>query len=139
MTPFRETVSAGPFTNWPLQKGFDRYYGFLEGMTDQFNPDLVKDNERIKQPKSAADGYHLSEDLAEQAINLVGRQHSSYPDKPFFLYLAFGAAHAPHQAPKKYIDRYKGKFDEGWDEIRKQWFENQKQLGIIPKLSLIHI
>lgn len=71
LTPFKETLDAGPFTNWPLQKGFDRYYGFLEGMTDQYNPNLVKDNERIKQPKSAAEGYHLSEDLADQAIKLL--------------------------------------------------------------------
>lgn len=133
LTPFKETLDAGPFTNWLLQKGFDRYYGFLEGMTDQYNPNLVKDNERIKQPKSAAEGYHLSEDLADQAIKLVSRQHITYPDKPFFLYLAFGAAHAPHQAPREYIDKYKGRFDAGWDVVREQWFENQKKLVIIPE------
>lgn len=133
LTPFSETTAAGPYTNWPLQKGFDRYYGFLEGMTDQYNPDLVKDNERIGLPRSAAEGYHLSEDLADQAIKLVGRQHSVYPDKPFFLYLAFGAAHQPHQAPKEYIEKYKGRFDDGWDKVRERWFENQKRLGIIPQ------
>lgn len=132
LTPFSETGQAGPFHNWPLGKGFDRFYGFLEGMTDQYNPSLVKDNERIRPPYSAKEGYHLTEDLAEQAIRFVGTHHVVYPERPFFLYFATGAQHAPHQAPKEYIDRYKGKFDEGWDVIRERWFENQKKLGIIP-------
>lgn len=133
LAPFEEATDAGPFHNWPLGKGFDRFYGFLEGYTDQYTPDLVKDNERITAPKTPEEGYHLSEDLAEQAIRLVNRQHVVYPDKPFFLYFALGAAHAPHQAPKEYIDKYKGKFDEGWDYIREQWLENQKRLGIVPE------
>lgn len=133
LTPFKETTAAGPFHNWPLGKGFDRYYGFLEGMTDQYNPDLVQDNARIPLPKPASEGYHLSEDLADKAIEYVGRQHAVYPEQPFFLYLAFGAGHQPHQAPKAYVDKYKGKFDAGWDVIREQWFENQKKLGIVPE------
>lgn len=133
LAPFAEATDAGPFHNWPLGKGFDRFYGFMEGYTDQYTPDLVKDNERIRPPKSPQEGYHLSEDLAQQAIKLVGRQHLIYPEKPFFLYFALGAAHAPHQAPKEYIDRYRGKFDDGWDKIREQWLENQKRLGIVPE------
>lgn len=133
LAPFAEATDAGPFHNWPLGKGFDRFYGFMEGYTDQYTPDLVKDNERIRPPKSPQEGYHLSEDLAQQAIRLVSRQHLIYPEKPFFLYFALGAAHAPHQAPKEYIDRYRGKFDDGWDKIREQWLENQKRLGIVPE------
>ncbi len=133
LTPFSETGQAGPFHNWPLGKGFDRYYGFLEGMTDQYNPSLVKDNERIEPPYTPEEGYHLSEDLAEQAIRLVSRHHSVYPERPFFLYFALGAQHAPHQAPKEYIERYRGKYDEGWDVVREKWFNNQKKLGIIPE------
>ena len=133
LTPFVEATDAGPYHNWPLGKGFDRFYGFMEGYTDQYTPDLVKDNEHIKAPKTPEEGYHLSEDLAEEAIKLVNRQHMIYPEKPFFLYFALGAAHAPHQAPKEYIDKYKGKFDIGWDKVREQWLENQKRLGIAPE------
>lgn len=133
LAPFSETTDAGPFCNWPLAKGFDRFYGFMEGYTDQYTPELVKDNERIRPPKTPEEGYHLSEDLAEQAIRFVSRHHAVYPQRPFFLYFAPGAAHAPHQAPKEYIDKYRGKFDDGWDKIREQWMENQKRLGIIPK------
>jgi len=138
LAPFNEATDAGPFTNWPLSKGFDRFYGFMEGYTDQYTPDLVKDNEHIRPPKSPEEGYHLSEDLADQAIKLVNRQHVVYPEQPFFLYFAPGTAHSPHQAPKEYIDRYKGKYDEGWDVIREKWFENQKKLGIIPEDSVLN-
>lgn len=133
LTPFAQATDAGPFDNWPLQKGFDRFYGFLEGYTDSYTPDLVKDNERIAPPKTPEEGYHLSEDLADQAIRLLNRHHNVHPDKPFFLYFAPGAAHAPHQAPKEFIDHYKGQFDVGWDVIREQWLENQKRLGISPE------
>lgn len=138
LTPFQEATDAGPFENWPLGKGFDRFYGFMEGYTDQYLPDLVKDNEHIRAPKTPEEGYHLSEDLADQAIKLVNRQHMIYPDKPFFLYFALGTAHAPHQAPKEYIDKYKGKFDAGWDKIREQWLENQKRLGIAPENTILN-
>ncbi|GHU34789.1 arylsulfatase [Clostridia bacterium] len=123
---------AGPYDNWPLAKGFDRYYGFLQALMDQFNPTLVRDNTHVAPPKSAADGYHLSEDLTDNAINFVQDHRLAHGDKPFFLYLAYGAVHAPHHAPREYIDRYKGKFDKGWDKIREEWFENQKRLGIVP-------
>lgn len=138
LTPFAEATDAGPYHNWPLGKGFDRFYGYMEGYTDQYTPDLVKDNERIRAPKTPEEGYHLSEDLADEAIKLINRQHMIYPENPFFLYFALGAAHAPHQAPKEYIDKYKGKFDEGWDKIREQWLENQKRLGVAPENTILN-
>lgn len=137
LLPLDRTEEQGPHQNWPLQKGFDKFYGFMEGFTDQFHPDLVKDNSIIQQPKASEDGYHLSEDLSEQAIHYIYQHTTAYPEKPFFLYLAYGAAHSPHQAPKEYIDKYKGKFDEGWDVIRQKWFDNQKKLGIIPEDTVL--
>lgn len=133
LTPFDQATDAGPYQNWPLSKGFDRFYGFMEGYTDQYEPDIVVDNQRVLQPGDRGENYHLSVDLADQAIKLLSRQHTAHPENPFFLYFAPGAGHAPHQAPKEYIDKYKGKFDAGWDEIRKQWLENQKKLGITPE------
>lgn len=119
--------------NWPVQRGFDRYYGFLNGENDQYNPHLIRDNTAAPQPKTAKEGYHFSEDAVDNALDYLFEHNMNYPDKPFFLYLAFGAMHTPHHAPKKYIDAYKGKFDDGWDIIRQQWFENQKKLGVIPQ------
>ena len=133
LTPMEQTSPSGPFDQWPLARGFDRYYGFLEGETDQWRPDLTCDNHPVQPPKSPDEGYHLSEDLVDQAIGMVHTQKASVPEKPFFLYVAFGATHAPHQAPKQYIDKYRGKFDAGWDVVRKEWYERQKQLGIIPQ------
>lgn len=124
---------AGPYDSWPLGRGFDRYYGFLHAMINQWNPILVQDNTMVDQPKTVAEGYHLSEDITDHAIDFICTQKNAYPDKPFFLYLAYGAMHAPHHAPKAYIDKYRGKFDEGWDVLREQWFANQKKLGIIPQ------
>lgn len=132
LTPIEQTSPAGPFDQWPLARGFDRFYGFLEGETDQWHPDLTSDNHSIKPPKTPEEGYHLSEDLVDQAIAIVHSQKAAVPEKPFFLYLAFGATHAPHQAPPKYLEKYRGKFDAGWDVVREQWYERQKQLGIIP-------
>lgn len=128
-----ETSEAGPFKDFPLAKGFDHYYGFLTGQMDQFNPDLVRDNTFVRQPKKASEGYHLSGDLTDNAIGYLNDHLRNTPEKPFFLYLAYGAMHAPHHAPKAYIEKYKGRFDAGWDVLRKQWFENQKKLGVIPQ------
>ncbi len=132
LTPMEQTSPAGPFDQWPLARGFDRYYGFLEGETDQWHPDLTSDNHPVQPPKTPQEGYHLSEDLVDQAIGMVRAQKNSVAAKPFFLYLAFGATHAPHQAPKEYLEKYRGKFDAGWDVVRQQWYERQQQLGIIP-------
>ena len=121
---------AGPFDHWPLQRGFNRFHGFLGGATDQFSPELVIDNHAVEPPLQ--DGYHLSEDLVDQAISMISAQQSSSPGERFFSYVAFGATHSPHQAPSSYIDKYKGKYDEGWDVIRQKWYEKQLDLGIIP-------
>jgi arylsulfatase A-like enzyme len=132
LTPLEELSPAGPFDQWPLARGFDRYYGFMGGETDQWHPELYCDNHPIRPSKSPAEGYHLTEDLIDQAMGMIRSQKSAVPEKPFFTYLCFGATHAPHQAPKSYLDKYRGKFDAGWDVTRQQWFENQKRMGIIP-------
>lgn len=124
-------TADGPFDTWPLGKGFESYYGFLGAATDQWTPDLIRDNTPVTQPKSPKDGYHLSEDLADNAIQYIYRHHFAHPEQPFFLYLAYGATHSALQAPKEYVDKYRGKFDKGWDEIRREWFENQKRIGIV--------
>jgi arylsulfatase A-like enzyme len=124
---------AGPFNQWPLSRGFERFYGFLSAATSQYYPDLVCDNHSIDPPKTPEEGYHLSSDLVDKAIEYIGDQKSCYPEKPFFCYLSFGAMHAPHHAPKAYIDKYRGKFDEGWDVYRQKVFEKQKKMGIIPE------
>lgn len=125
-------TAAGPYDDWPLARGFDRYYGFLPAATDQFHPQLTQDNTAVPQPKTPQEGYHLSEDLVDHAIDYVYTQTTAYPDKPFFLYLAFGATHEPFQAPKAYVDAYRGAFHEGWDVLRRRWYERQRALGVIP-------
>jgi arylsulfatase len=137
LAPGKEQTNTGPFDNWPLGRGFEKFYGFLSGATNQWNPDLVEDNHRIRQPKTAEEGYHLTEDLTDRAIEYVKKQKSESPKKPFFLYLAYGATHAPHHAPIEFINKYKGKFDKGWDVIREEWFERQKEIGVIPKDSAL--
>ena len=132
LAPMEETSQAGPFHEWPLQRGFDRYYGFLGGETDQFYPELAYDNHLVAPPKSPEDGYHLTEDLADHAIGFLRDHQSIYPGQPFFLYFAPGATHAPHQAPQAYLDKYRGRFDAGWDEVRQQVYARQQELGVIP-------
>ncbi len=137
LAPMAECSAVGPFTNWQLQRGFDRFYGFLNGESDQFSPELISDNHPVAQPKSPAEGYHFSEDVVDKAAGLVRDLRSLVPEKPFFLYLAFGAMHAPHQAPQRYLDKYRGRFDAGWDIEREAWFERQKSMGIIPPGTLL--
>ncbi|MBV9330611.1 MAG: arylsulfatase, partial [Alphaproteobacteria bacterium] len=132
LAPMAECSAAGPFSNWPLQKGFDRYYGFLQGETDQFFPELTCDNHFVDAPGGPEDGYHLSEDIVDRATLMIRDLKSLVPERRYFLYLAFGAMHSPHQAPKSYLEKYRGLFDEGWDVVRERWFERQKALGIIP-------
>ncbi len=125
--------AAGPFDQWPLARGFDRFYGFLEGETDQFHPELVCDNHPIDPPAGPTDGYHLSEDLVDQALRMVVRQRRR-PTRPALLpYLPFGATHAPHQAPASYLEKYRGRYDEGWDVVRERWFARQLELGVVPE------
>ncbi len=124
--------AAGPYDQWPCQRGFDRYYGFLEGETDQFHPELVYDNHSVEPPGTPETGYHLSEDLVDHALHFIHDTVSIRPDRPFFTYLAFGAMHAPHQAPQAYLDKYRGRFDEGWDVARDRWFAAQQAMGLLP-------
>jgi arylsulfatase len=124
--------AAGPYDQWPCQRGFDRYYGFLEGETDQFHPELVYDNHAVEPPATPDQGYHLSEDLVDHAIGFIHDSVSIRPDRPFFTYLAFGAMHAPHQAPAPYLEKYRGRFDDGWDVARAKWFARQLGMGLLP-------
>lgn len=133
LSPSEEGTPAGPYHRWPLGRGFERFYGFLGGETSQWYPDLVYDNHSMSAPKSPEEGYHLTEDLTDKAIQFMYDSYVNAPDKPFFLYYATGAAHAPHQVGKEWIEKYKGKFDMGWDKYREIVFENQKKLGIFPK------
>ncbi|MBR6228846.1 MAG: arylsulfatase [Eubacterium sp.] len=132
-----QKTENGDFENWPLARGFDRYYGFLAGATDQYYPYLVQDNSFVDQPALPSEGYHLSEDLADHAIQYIFTNQMESPDEPFFLYLPFGAMHAPHQAPKEYIESYRGAYDAGWDVIREQRFRKQKEIGIIPQDAVL--
>jgi arylsulfatase A-like enzyme len=127
-----ETSAAGPFDQWPCQRGFDRFYGFLDGETDQFSPELIYDNHAVEPPATADEGYHLSEDLVDHAIRFVHDTKSIRPDRPFFTYLSFGATHAPHQAPAAYLEKYRGRYDAGWDDARQRWFARQIELGLLP-------
>ena len=132
LAPMEQCSAAGPFDQWPLARGFDRFYGFLDGETDQFHPQLVCDNHTIEAPGLPEDGYHLSEDLVDQALAMVSDSVGVRPDRPFFLYLPFGATHAPHQAPEAYLSKYRGRYDDGWDMVRQRWFERQLESGVIP-------
>jgi len=131
-TPATETTAMGPFTNWPTGEaiGFDYFYGFLAGETSQWEPRLVENLNPIEPPHD--EKYHLSEDLADKAVGWL-RKHRAYaPDKPFFMYWAAGASHGPHHIFKEWADKYKGKFDGGWDELRQTVYKRQKELGWIP-------
>jgi arylsulfatase A-like enzyme len=127
-------LSAGSSKKyWPLQQGFDRFYGFIGGETNQWYPDLVSDNHSVEQPYSPEEGYHFSKDIAEQAIRMITDQKSANPSKPWFMWYCPGANHAPHQAPKEYIEKYKGKFDDGYDAYRAWVLPRMIAKGILPK------
>lgn len=127
VTPDEDATDAGPFDRWPTGKGFDHFFGFLGSQTDQYKPDLVEDQAHVR-----PDGRHLSDQITDKAIAYIDRQKKAAPDKPFFLYYAPGATHAPHQVDRYWSDLYKGKFDKGWDAYREEVFERQKKLGVIP-------
>ena len=126
-----ETSLSGPFDRWPTHQGFDKFYGFIGGETDQWYPLVYDGVTRVTPPKS--EDYHFTTDMTNQAVNWVKAQQSLTPEKPFFIYFAPGAVHAPHHVPRKWADKYKGKFDEGWDKVRQQTFDRQKAMGLIPK------
>ena len=125
-----ETSVSGPFDRWPTHQGFDKFYGFIGGETDQWYPLIYDGSIKIDPPKMA--NYHFTVDMTNQAINWVKAQQSMTPDKPFFVYFATGATHAPHHVPKEWADKYKGQYDKGWDAVRSETLERQKKLGVIP-------
>lgn len=130
LTPTSEATAAGPFERWPLGLGFERFYGFLPGETDHWHPMLTADNHRIPTPTEG--GYHLSEDLVDQSLRMIRDQQQVASGRPFFLYLPFGAVHCPFHAPESFIERYRGAFDQGWDAVRAETFERQKEMGLVP-------
>jgi arylsulfatase len=132
VTPDEDATDAGPFDRWPTGKGFDHFYGFLGSQTDQYKPDLVEDQVHI-----TPDGRHLNELITDKAISYIQKQQKAASGKPFFLYYAPGAAHAPHQVETSWSDQYKGKFDEGWDVYREKVLANQKKLGVIPANAVL--
>jgi arylsulfatase len=132
LTPTEQCSPAGPYDRWPLGRGFERFYGFMGGDTSQYFPDLVYDNHQVQAPKTPEQGYHLTEDLVDHAIEFVADAKQVAPDKPFFMYFCTGAMHAPHHVPREWADRYKGQFDDGWDAYRQKVYERQLALGVIP-------
>jgi arylsulfatase len=132
--PVWESSAVGPFDHWPTGGGgFQYFYGFVGGETHQYYPNLFEGTTRVEPRKTPEQGYTLNEDLADHTIAWVRQQKALAPDRPFFVYYAPGATHAPHHVPKEWADKYKGKFDQGWDKLREETFARQKKLGVIPK------
>ena len=129
-TPPWEVSVSGPYDRWPTGSGFDKFYGFIGGETNQWAPAIFDGVTRVEPPTTP--GYHFTTDMTDKAINWVSAQHTLTPDKPFYMYFATGATHAPHQVPKEWIEKYKGKFAGGWDKLREETFARQKKLGVIP-------
>jgi arylsulfatase len=132
LCPTDEMNLAATRRNWPSGRGFERWYGFLGAETNQWYPDLVYDNHLVDQPTLPEDGYHLTEDLTDKALEFIRDAKAIAPEKPFFLYYSPGACHAPHHAPKEWIERFNGQFDEGYEAIREKTLARQKELGIVP-------
>lgn len=133
LTPETESNMAGPKRTWPMGRGFERFYGFLGGETNQWYPDLVYDNHPVDQPCKPEEGYHLSKDLVDKALEFIQDSKQIAPDKPWMAYLAFGANHAPHHSPQEWVEKYKGKFDMGYEKYREIVLENMKKMGIVPQ------
>jgi arylsulfatase A-like enzyme len=130
--PVWETSPMGPFSAWPTGSGFEHFYGFIGGETNQYAPAIYRDTVPVEQEKTAEEGYHFTEDMTDQAIDWIKQQKALMPDKPFFVYFAPGATHAPHHVRPEWSDKYKGAFDDGWDALRERTFARQKELGVIP-------
>ncbi|NNM59510.1 MAG: arylsulfatase [Legionellales bacterium] len=133
LSPDIESTVASTRRSWPLGRGFERFYGFIGAETNQWYPDLTQDNQLIDQPYLPKDGYHLSKDLTDKAISYIADVKQCAPKKPWFIYLAYGATHAPHHAPQEWIDKYKGKFDMGYEKFRELTLEKMKALEIVPE------
>ena len=132
LAPTEHTSAAGPYDQWPLGRGFERFYGFLEAETDCFYPELTYDNHAVEPPATPQQGYHLTTDLIDRAIGFIRDQTSVTPEKPFFLQLAFATAHAPHQAPAELLAKYRGAYDIGWDVVRAERHARQIKQGLVP-------
>src|SRR6476659_3128763 len=131
--PVWETSPMGPFDQWPTGGGgFEYFYGFIGGETNQWYPAIYEGTTAIEPEKTPEEGYHFTDDMTNKAIKWARQQKALMPDKPFFIYFAPGACHAPHHVPKEWIEKYKGKFDQGWDKLREETFASQKKLGVIP-------
>jgi arylsulfatase len=130
--PVWETSPMGPFRQWPTGQGFEHFYGFIGGETNQYAPAIYRDTVPIEPDRTADEGYHFTEDMTDQAIQWVRQQKALMSDKPFFVYFAPGATHAPHHVPEEWSGRYRGRFDEGWDRVRDETFAHQQELGVIP-------
>ena len=130
--PAWQTSPAGPFDQWPSGSGFEYFYGFICAETNQYYPSIYEGTTAVEPEKTPEQGYHFTEDMTNKAIKWVRQQKALTPDKPFFMYFAPGATHAPHHVPKEWADKYKGKFDQGWDRLREETFARQKQLGVVP-------
>jgi arylsulfatase A-like enzyme len=124
LTALADSTAAGPFEDWPLGRGFERWYGFHGALTDHWHPELFEDNHTVEAPAGA--GYHLSEDLVDHAIGYLRDQQAMAPERPAFLYLAFGACHWPHHVPRAYLERQRGRYDEGWDRLRERRLGRQQ-------------
>jgi len=135
LTPMHHIGPAGPFDLWPTQRGFDRYYGFMDGAMNQWDPFLTEDNHHVAKPDR--EGYHLTDDLVEHASDWVSSQKSLEPEKPFFMYLAFGAGHSPHHVTKERIAEYLPVFEKGWDAVRDERIARQKAMGLIPQDTVL--
>ena len=131
-TPEEQITSKGPFDYWPTGYGFEYFYGFLAGEASQYEPTMVRNTTYVERPHTSGghDHYHLSEDIADDAIHWLREQKAYAPDKPFFMYWAPGASHGPHQVMKEWADKYKGKFDDGWDTYRERVFASPKATGL---------
>ena len=130
--PVFESTPIGPFHHWPTGSGFEHFFGFIGGETNQYYPALYDGTTPIEPERTGEEGYHLMEDMADKAIGWIRQQKAIAPDKPFFIYFAPGACHAPHHVPKNWVAKYKGKFDQGWDKVREETFARQKKLDVIP-------
>ena len=135
--PYWEVSPVGPFNQWPTGSGFEHFYGFVGGEANQYYPGLYEGTAAVEPPKTPEEGYTLTDDLTARAITWIRQQKALMPDKPFFIYFAPGATHAPHHVPKEWSDKYKGKFDGGWDTLREETFARQKQLGVIAKDAVL--
>jgi arylsulfatase A-like enzyme len=135
--PVWQTSPMGPFNAWPTGSGFEYFYGFIGGETNQYYPALYAGTTPVEPAKTPEEGYHFTEDMTDKAIEWARQQKSLMPDKPFFMYFAPGATHAPHHVPTEWSDKYKGRFDEGWDALREETLERQKELGVVPAETVL--